>query len=256
MDRTIEMVVALVGTLKAGGAYVPMDPSYPQERLAFMLEDTNAPVLLTEERIAGGLPGHDAYTIRLDADWETVAGEEGDNPEGGAGADDMAYIIYTSGSTGKPKGVCCRHRSVLNLLTDFARRSPDLGRRSLRPVDEHELRRFGHGNILAAHAGGALYIASDAIRFDSGVYFNWLSENRISAAFVPPLMMGDLLEWIVKNPAKLVLKRLVTGLEPINEKLLAGIMERVPGLAIIERIRPDRNDDLRDPLRRSSRNGA
>ena len=77
MDRTIELAVALIGTLKAGGAYVPMDPSYPRERLAFMLEDTNAPVLLTEDGIAGSLPGHAAHTIRLDADWETVAGETG-----------------------------------------------------------------------------------------------------------------------------------------------------------------------------------
>jgi amino acid adenylation domain-containing protein len=234
MDRTIEMVVALVGTLKAGGAYVPMDPSYPQERLAFMLEDTNAPVLLTEESIAGGLPGHGAYTIRLDADWEAVAGDEGDNPEGGAGADDMAYIIYTSGSTGKPKGVCCRHRSVLNVLTDFARRAPisagdRCGLWASVSFDASALEIFS-----ALIAGGALHIASDAIRFDGATYFNWLSENRMSSAFVPPLMTGELLEWIVKNPRKLALKRLVTGLEPINEKLLASIVESVPGLALID----------------------
>ncbi len=234
MDRTIEMVVALVATLKSGGAYVPMDPSYPLERLAFMLEDTNAPVLLTEERIVGGLPGHAAHTIRLDADWGIVAGEEGNDLEGGAGAEDMAYIIYTSGSTGKPKGVCCRHRSVLNVLTDFARRAPisagdRCGLWASMSFDASALEIFS-----ALIAGGALYIASDAIRFDSGTYFNWLSENRISSAFLPPLMVGDLLEWVVKNPAKLVLKRLVTGLEPINEKLLASIMEGVQGLAIID----------------------
>jgi surfactin family lipopeptide synthetase C len=233
MDRTIEMVVALIGTLKAGGAYVPMDPSYPPERLVFMLEDTNAPVLLTEETIAARLPGSAAYTVRLDADWQTIADERSDDPDSGAGPDDMAYIIYTSGSTGRPKGVCCRHRSVLNLVADFARRAEisagdRCGLWTSVSFDASVMEIFS-----ALTAGGALYIASDAIRFDSGAYFKWLSENRIAAAFVPALMIGDLLEWIVENPLKLSLKRLEVGVEPINEKLLAGIMERVPGLAIM-----------------------
>jgi surfactin family lipopeptide synthetase C len=233
MDRTIEMAVALLGTLKAGGAYVPLDPLYPRERLAFMLEDSNAPVLLTEEKIVGNLPEHRAHTIRLDADWEAIAGERSDNPESGAGADDRAYIIYTSGSTGRPKGVLCRHRSVLNLVADFARRSPvspgdRCGMWTSMSFDASVMEIFS-----ALTAGGALYIASDAIRFDSNTYFNWLSENRISAAFVPPVMIGDLYDWIVKNPHKLALKRLAVGVEPINERLLAGIIERVPGLAIM-----------------------
>ena len=233
MDRTVEMVVALAGTLKAGGAYVPMDPSYPRERLEFMLEDTHAPVLLTEEKFLATLPGHGAHAIRLDADWETVAGERGDNPESGVGADDCAYIIYTSGSTGKPKGVCCKHKSVLNLFADFARRVP------IAPGDRCSLWTSVSFDVSvyeifsALTAGGALHIASDAIRFDSGTYFEWLSENCISSAYVPPLMLDDLLTWIEKNPGRLGLKRLLVGVEPIDEKLLAAIMARVPGLAII-----------------------
>ncbi len=233
MDRTIDMVVALLGTLKAGGSYVPMDPSYPRERLAFMLEDTNAPVLLTESALSDCLPGHRAQTIRLDADWNAVAGERSDNPDIGFGPDDCAYIIFTSGSTGRPKGVCCRHRSVLNLLADFTRRAPisagdrcGLWTSVSFDVSVYEI-------FSALTAGGALCLVSDAVRFDGAAYIEWMSDNRVLSAYVPPLMLGDLLEWTKEHPRALSLKRLLVGVEPIGERLLASIMDGVPGLAII-----------------------
>ncbi|AKJ01545.1 amino acid adenylation domain-containing protein [Archangium gephyra] len=117
LERSTDMVVALWAVLKAGGAYVPMDPGYPLPRLTFMLEDTAAPVLLTQQKVADELPGGDRMVVCLDSDWDsTIAHEPEHNPEPLATADDLAYLIYTSGSTGRPKGVMLEHRGVVNYL--------------------------------------------------------------------------------------------------------------------------------------------
>ena len=103
VERSLEMVVGLLGILKAGGAYVPLDPGYPKERLAFMLEDTQAPVLLTQERLLTKLPEHRAHVICLDTEWHLIALAGEENPVSGVKADNLAYVIYTSGSTGNRK---------------------------------------------------------------------------------------------------------------------------------------------------------
>jgi amino acid adenylation domain-containing protein len=116
VERSLEMVVGVMGVLKAGGAYLPLDPTYPKDRLQFMLEDAAAPVLLTQERLLPLLPEHGARVICLDAGWDAIAGESADNPENVATPASLAYVIYTSGSTGKPKGVLIEHRAVANFI--------------------------------------------------------------------------------------------------------------------------------------------
>jgi amino acid adenylation domain-containing protein len=116
LDRSLETVVAILGVLKAGGCYVPMDLAYPKDRVAFMLEDAGASVLLTQENLVSSLPAHPAQVLRMDADWPQMAAESPASRSSGAVAGNAAYIIYTSGSTGKPKGVVVTHRNVLRLL--------------------------------------------------------------------------------------------------------------------------------------------
>ena len=116
MERSLEMVVGLLGILKAGGAYVPLDPDYPAERLAFMVSDANVPVLLTQERIKAKLPPNAARLVCLDTDWIAVARESDAAPAAGSVPDNLAYVIYTSGSTGKPKGAMNTHRAICNRL--------------------------------------------------------------------------------------------------------------------------------------------
>jgi amino acid adenylation domain-containing protein len=116
MERSVEMVVGLLGILKAGGAYVPLDPTYPKERLAFMLEDTHVPVLLTQAKFANELPQHDAKVLCLDAEWQALAHQSQDNPISGVALENLAYVIYTSGSTGKPKGAMNTHQGLCNRL--------------------------------------------------------------------------------------------------------------------------------------------
>jgi len=117
VERTLDLVIGLLGILKAGGAYLPLDPGYPQERLAYMLADARAPVLVTQARLQDVLPRHEARIVRMDADWAEIAQQPGTAPSSGLMPDNLAYVIYTSGSTGKPKGVGGRHASVTNRVT-------------------------------------------------------------------------------------------------------------------------------------------
>ncbi len=104
VERSLEMMVGLLGILKAGGAYLPLDPNYPSERLAFMLDDVRAPVLLTQSTLLARIGQHTGTTVRLDADWPVIANNATTAPHAGLHPTNTAYIIYTSGSTGTPKG--------------------------------------------------------------------------------------------------------------------------------------------------------
>ena len=115
VDRSIDLLVGLLGILKAGGAYVPLDPEYPKDRLAFMIEDARVPVVITQARHASLLSG--ASLLKLDEDRALIDAEPGDRVESDARPESLAYVIYTSGSTGKPKGAMVEHRQVVRLFT-------------------------------------------------------------------------------------------------------------------------------------------
>lgn len=116
MERSVDMIIGLLGILKAGGAYVPLDPSYPKERLAFMVEDSQVSVLLTQQKVASELFEHKNNRICLDRDWEMIAKYNNNNPRNEGASENLAYVIYTSGSTGKPKGVAITHKTLVNFL--------------------------------------------------------------------------------------------------------------------------------------------
>ncbi len=116
MERSLEMVVALLAVLKAGGAYVPIDPEYPADRLSFMLEDSRVPLLLTQQRLAQNLPKHGARVLCVDTMERDLEARPADEPPAGARPQNAVYMIYTSGSTGRPKGAINHHRGVVNRL--------------------------------------------------------------------------------------------------------------------------------------------
>jgi len=116
LERSIEMVVAVLAVLKAGGAYVPLDASYPAERLSFMAQDAQVSGLLTTDALAQSLALTDVPVVRLDVDWKEIGQESTENLAVSVGPDNLAYVLYTSGSTGKPKGVMVQHRGVSNLM--------------------------------------------------------------------------------------------------------------------------------------------
>lgn len=116
MERSIELIVALLGVLKAGGACLPLDPAYPKERLALMLSDSEASLLLTQEKLLTELPEHQARVICVDTNWAIISQESDENLVCIAKPTNLAYLIYTSGSTGKPKGVMIEHQSLVNFV--------------------------------------------------------------------------------------------------------------------------------------------
>ncbi len=116
VERSLEMVVGVLGILKAGGAYVPLDPANPPERLAFMLSDARVPVLLTQSLLIEKLPLQSTQVICLDTDWQAIAQQPQSNPNSDVSTDNLVYVIYTSGSTGIPKGAMNTHQGISNRL--------------------------------------------------------------------------------------------------------------------------------------------
>ncbi|BAT56842.1 amino acid adenylation domain-containing protein (plasmid) [Nostoc sp. NIES-3756] len=114
VERSLEMFIGILGILKAGGVYLPLDPAYPKERLAFLLEDANIPLLLTQKKLKELLPNNQSEIIYLDADSQVIYQESQENIYTKVNSNNLAYIIYTSGSTGKPKGVMVEHQSLVN----------------------------------------------------------------------------------------------------------------------------------------------
>ena len=127
VERSLEMLVGLLGILKAGGAYLPLDPDYPPERLAFMLDDAGAPVLVTHSALLDRLPEHHARIVCLDADWPAIAAQPTSAPALALDPQNTVYVTYTSGSTGTPKGVVIAHHNVVRLVksANYVELTPD-----------------------------------------------------------------------------------------------------------------------------------
>ncbi|HET9676631.1 MAG TPA: condensation domain-containing protein, partial [Solirubrobacterales bacterium] len=122
MERSLDMLAGVIAVLKAGGGYVPLDPEYPKERLAHMLDDSRVPVLLTQEHLIERLPEHGARIVAVDRDAAAIAAEPAEPLDAGVQPQNVAYVIYTSGSTGKPKGVQIPHSAVVNFLNSMRKR--------------------------------------------------------------------------------------------------------------------------------------
>lgn len=167
MRRSPELVASLLGILKASAAYVPLDPGYPPRRLAFMLEDAHVSVLLTEATVLSELPGVQATTIALDAEWELLGGEPANDPECRAGAENLAYVIYTSGSTGTPKGVMIPHRGIVNYLA-WGARAYDAGAARGAPVQSSISFDLTLTSLLIPLAAGStVYLLAEELGVDA-----------------------------------------------------------------------------------------
>ncbi|MFB2973200.1 amino acid adenylation domain-containing protein [Aerosakkonema sp. BLCC-F183] len=130
VERSLEMLIALLAILKAGAAYVPLDPAYPQERIAYILADAQISLLLTQQHLMAQLPKHQAKVICLDTEWNSITQESENNLATELTSNNLAYVIYTSGSTGKPKGVQIQHGAVVNFLNSM-RQTPGITERDI-----------------------------------------------------------------------------------------------------------------------------
>ncbi|MDZ8023959.1 MAG: amino acid adenylation domain-containing protein [Nostoc sp. DedQUE11] len=166
VERSLNMLVGLLGILKAGGAYIPLDPSYPKERLAFILEDAQAPVLLTQTSFLEVIPQNKSQVVCLDAHWQKIAQQSQENLFDELTIDNLAYVIYTSGSTGKPKGVQIPHSALSNFLYSMKQRPGLTQNDTLLAVTTYSFDIAALELFLPIIVGGCLVIASREIASD------------------------------------------------------------------------------------------
>jgi amino acid adenylation domain-containing protein len=215
LERGTELVVAILAVLKAGGAYVPLDPAYPAERLAFMLADSGAPLLLTRLPLPEGLPPHTAEVVCLDADRARIAAESAQAPAAGVLPGNLAYVIYTSGSTGTPKGVLVPHRGLANAARGHAR---DLGVGAGDRVLQFASPSFDASvaeMVMALATGATLVLGTRETLAPGPDLLRLLRDQEVTVATLPPSALA------VLPPAELpALRTLMTAGEACPAELV------------------------------------
>jgi amino acid adenylation domain-containing protein len=203
-DRTIEMVVGVLGVLKAGAAYLPIDPRYPRERRAYMLEDAAPRIVLTETSLRADVPATSASIVMLDVEWPEIARHDATNVgDVDATPADLAYVIYTSGSTGQPKGTAMPHRALVNLI-EWHRRSWPVR------YPQRTLQFAALGFDVAFQeifttlaTGGTLVLITDALRTDPAALVAVLREHGMQRLFIPFSALQALAEFATRGGAAL-----------------------------------------------------
>lgn len=194
VERTAELLVALLGILKAGGAYVPLDPEYPADRLAFMVKDAGLRVIVTQAALGGKLPETGATRVCVDADWGVIAQESGEDWASGAEPGNLVYVIYTSGSTGAPKGVLTSHRSVVNLLA-FARERPGFtAEDTFLALNTISFDMSKPELYLPLLVGGRVYVARRGIINDVAEFEGCVAQSGATVLQGPPSLWRLLIE--------------------------------------------------------------
>ncbi len=231
LERSIELIIGVLGILKAGGAYAPLDPAYPQERLAFILADTRAPVLITQQSLAGRLPDGDSTVLFLDTAWQTIVAQNSRRPASHLHGANLAYIIYTSGSTGTPKGIAMPHAALVNVFIWQQRSSQlSLGARTLQ---------FASMNFDVAPQeifctlgfGQTLVLLSEGLRRDPVAMLTLVIDEAIERLFVPVVVLQQLAECAVADGGQLPvsLREVVTAGEQLQITApVASFFESVP----------------------------
>jgi amino acid adenylation domain-containing protein len=239
-ERSVEMVVAVLAVLKAGGAYAPIDPAYPEDRVAFMLADTDAPVLLTQERLLAGLPDHRGRTVCLDTERELIDSHEDGPLASSATLEELAYVIYTSGSTGRPKGVAMPHRPLSNLIAWQLGALPA-------PVAARTLQFASLSFDVAFQeifstwcSGGTLVLLDEAARRDPEALLRLLSEQRVERLFVPFVALHNLCEAAGHLGASVPsLREVITaGEQPKATDAVRGFFAAHPGCTLANHYGP------------------
>ncbi|WP_139488457.1 non-ribosomal peptide synthetase [Brevibacillus dissolubilis] len=222
-ERSIEMFVGLLGILKAGAAYVPIDPAFPQDRIAHIIEDSQVTLLLTQDHLVSHLPEHTAQVICLDSDWSMIAQASTENPPKTATADNLAYVIYTSGSTGKPKGVMLEHGSLTNFITamteviDFA---PD---KNILSVTTISFDIFVLESLLPLTQGQCVVLATEDEQNDPQLLKEVIIAHDVKMMQTTPSRYQLILQNEELSSCLMNLSDILVGGEALTETVLAGL---------------------------------
>lgn len=223
LRRSLELPVALLAVLKAGAACVPLDPAYPKERLTYMLEDSQTPLVLTQAGLLAEVTDFDAEVVNLDAEWKMFAAESRENVRSGVKPENLAYLIYTSGSTGKPRGVLLTHGGLVNhnvaavqlfgltpadRMAQFASISFDIA------VEE---------SFPTWIAGGALVVREEDASLAVGEFLRWVDEKRVTALDLPTAYWHELVRELSETSISLPksLRIVIVGGEKASAAALA-----------------------------------
>jgi amino acid adenylation domain-containing protein/non-ribosomal peptide synthase protein (TIGR01720 family)/FkbM family methyltransferase len=230
IERSMEMVVALLGVLKAGGAYVPLDPDYPRERLRFMLVDAEPAVLLTQQHLVESLVGDDGSGWRgpllcIDSERNRIAECADKNPEVAVTTQHLAYVIYTSGSSGQPKGVMVSHRAIVNRLLWMQQELPLLASDRVLQKTAFSFDASIWEFFVPLMAGAQLELARPGGQQESGYLAAVIAERKITILQVVPTMLAVLLEEEGWERCE-SLRRVYCGGERFSEELRERFYER------------------------------
>jgi len=236
LDRCIEIPIAILAVLKSGGAYAPLDPQFPRARLAFMIDDLKASILLTVNRHVTRLP-QDTHSMCLDTDWKLIEPFGHDNPPHMSLPSNLAYVIYTSGSTGTPKGVAIEHRQLVNYTRAVTRRLkfPRTCNYAMVSTFAADL-----GNTVLFPSlcnGGCLYILSRECAVDPEAAVEYFRHETIDCLKIVPSHLSSLL---TSSDARLILprQRLILGGEALSWNLIGKVRQLAPDCTIINHYGP------------------
>ena len=193
VERSLDMVVGLLGILKAGGAYLPLDPTFPSERIEFMLEDAQIPVLITQQHLTAQLPEHTARVVCLDTEGNILSLQSETNIQPTAHSENLAYVIYTSGSTGRPKGVQIIHRAVVNFLLSMHEQPGLRAEDTLLAVTTLSFDIAALELFLPLVVGARVVIASQEIVADGTALMEILTQKHITVMQATPVTWRILL---------------------------------------------------------------
>ncbi|MBI4524203.1 MAG: amino acid adenylation domain-containing protein [Deltaproteobacteria bacterium] len=237
LERSLDMLVGLLGILKAGGAYVPIDPSDPPQRVNFVLESAQAPVLLTQKRLSEGLIDCHARVVCLDADWDLITREKNRNVDSGVISENLVYVIYTSGSTGLPKGVSVEHRQLTNYLNGILERMalPEGAGFAMVSTIAADL-----GNTVVFSSlctGGCLHVISQERALDPRSMAEYFGLYSIDCVKIVP---SHLAAWQRSAGSENILPRrlLVLGGEPSRTAWVESLQALAPNCAILNHYGP------------------
>jgi len=226
LERSLEMIVALLGILKAGAAYVPLDPAYPREHLAYLLNDTRARLLLTTKSLADRLPNTSAQMVFLDGAASEVQKQDRTNPRSLGTPDNLAYVIYTSGSTGNPKGVMISHRSICNRLLWTQYHYPLSAADTVLQKTVYSFDASVWEIFVPLLAGARLVMAQPGGQQDSAYLVEAIIENEVTTLQLVPSMLRVLLE-ADRIGECTSLKRVFCGGEALASEIVSAFRQKL-----------------------------
>lgn len=238
LERTINTVIGLLGILKAGGCYIPLDPAYPQERLAYMVENSQLPILLSQQTLLGichnfiadkqsNLENKKTIIVSIDGDWEKIAQCSQENPDSTLNSRNLAYTIYTSGSTGKPKGVQIEHQSVVNFLISMIQEPGITATDRLLAVTTISFDIAALEIYLPLSVGASVIVVSQENSTDGTKLIEQIEETKATIIQATPATWQMLLTSKWKGNKKL---KILCGGEALTQKLASQLLDKVGSL--------------------------